>query len=90
MEKGVTEDERHGLNGREFEQALGDGKGPGSLACCSPGGGKTLDTTEQLNNNTFCVPTANIQHSIGKTLKFVSSIAAFVYTLETRFWLFTF
>ena len=69
--KGTAEDKTVGwhyqFNGREFEQALGDGKGPGSLACCSPGGGKTLDTTEQLNNNTFCVPTANIQHSIGKT-----------------------
>jgi len=86
----VTEDERHRLNAHEFEQALGDGKGPGSLACCSPGGGKALDMTEQLKNNTFCVPPANIQHSIGKTLKFVSSISAFVSTLETRFWLFTF
>ena len=24
------------LNGREFEQALGDGEGQGSLTCCSP------------------------------------------------------
>ena len=26
----------HQLNGHEFEQALGDGEGQGSLACCSP------------------------------------------------------
>ena len=26
----------HRLNGHESEQALGDGKGQGSLACCSP------------------------------------------------------
>ena len=26
----------HRLNGQEFQQALGDGKGQGSLACCSP------------------------------------------------------
>ena len=26
----------HRLNGREFEQALGDSGGQGSLACCSP------------------------------------------------------
>ena len=26
----------HQLNGHEFEQSLGDSKGPGSLACCSP------------------------------------------------------
>ena len=35
----------------EFEQDLGDGEGQGSLACCSPGGCKESDTTEQLNNN---------------------------------------
>ena len=36
----MTEDEmvgwHHRLNGPEFEQALGDGEGQGSLACCSP------------------------------------------------------
>ena len=30
----------HQLNGREFEQAPGDGEGQGSLACCSPWGPK--------------------------------------------------
>ena len=39
-EKGMTEDEtvwcHHQLNGREFEQALGDGEAEGSLACCTP------------------------------------------------------
>ena len=39
------------LNGHEFEQALGDGEGQGSLACCSPWGRQELDMTEQLNNN---------------------------------------
>jgi len=29
----------------EFEQTLGDGKGQGSLACCSPWSHKDLDTT---------------------------------------------
>ena len=49
----MTEDEMVGwyprLNGHEFEQALGDGEGQGSLACCSPWGRQELDTTEQLN-----------------------------------------
>ena len=49
----MTEDEmvgwHHGLNGHEFEKALGDGDGEGSLACCSPWSLKELDTTEQLN-----------------------------------------
>ena len=28
----------HGVNGHEFEQALGDGDGQGSLVCCIPWG----------------------------------------------------
>ena len=39
-EKGMTEDEiagwHHWLNEHEFEQALGDGEGQGSLECWSP------------------------------------------------------
>ena len=41
----------HQLNGHECEQALGDGEGQGSLACCSPRGCKESDMTERLNNN---------------------------------------
>ena len=56
-EKGKTEDEmvgwHHWLNGHEFEQALGDGEGQGSLVCCSPWGRKESDMTEWLNNK-FC------------------------------------
>ena len=41
-EKGIREDElvgwHHQLNGHEFEQALEDDEGQGSLACCSPWG----------------------------------------------------
>ena len=52
-EKGTTEDEmvgwQHGLNGHEFEQALGVGDGQGSLACCSPWCHKELDMTERMN-----------------------------------------
>ena len=33
----------HRLNGREFEQALGDGDRQGSLACCSSWGPKVSD-----------------------------------------------
>ena len=40
----------HRLNGHEFEQALGDGEGQGSLACYSPWGRKESDMTEQLND----------------------------------------
>ena len=38
-------------DGHEFEQALGEGEGQGSLVCCSPRGRKELDTTDRLNNN---------------------------------------
>ena len=41
----------HQLNGHEFEQALGDGEGQGSLACCSPWGLKDSDMTEPLNSS---------------------------------------
>ena len=55
MEKGMIEDkmvgQHHRLNGHEFEQALRDGEGQGSLACCSPWGHKELDMTEELNNS---------------------------------------
>ena len=54
-EKGMTEDEmvgwHHWLNGQEFEQALADGEGQESFACCSPWGCKELDTAEWLNDN---------------------------------------
>ena len=36
----------HRLNGREFEQTLGDGEGQGSLECCSAWGHKESDKTE--------------------------------------------
>ena len=51
----MTEDEMvewyHRLNGREFEQTLGDSEGQGSLECCSPWGRKELDMTQRLKNN---------------------------------------
>ena len=51
----MVEDEMVGwhqpLNGHEFEQTLEDSEGQESLACCSPGGFKELDTTQRLNNN---------------------------------------
>ena len=51
----MTEDNmvgwHHRLNGHESEQALGDGEGQGSPACCRPWGRKGLDMTERLNSN---------------------------------------
>ena len=67
-EKGTTEDKmvgwHHRLNGHESEQAMGDGEGRGSLACCSPWGHscKELDMTERLNNNRSLVTA--MQHSL--------------------------
>ena len=52
-EKGMTEDGmvgwHHWLNGHEFEQALGDSEGQGSLECYSPWGRKDSDVTERMN-----------------------------------------
>jgi len=39
----------HRLDGHEFEQALGDGDGQGSLVWCSPWSQKQLDMTERLS-----------------------------------------
>jgi len=52
--EGATEDEmvgfHHQLNEHEFEHVLGVGDRQGSLACCSPWGGKKSDMTEtELN-----------------------------------------
>ena len=51
----MTEDKMvgwcHQLDGHEFEQALGDGEGQGSLVCCIPWGHKESDTTEWNNSN---------------------------------------
>ena len=59
-EKGTTEDEmvgwHHWLDGHESEQALGDGKGQGSLACSSAWGCKVSDMTELLNSNNCILP----------------------------------
>ena len=40
----------HHRDGREFEQALGDGEGQGKLACFSPWCCKESDMTERLNS----------------------------------------
>ena len=51
----MTQDEivawHYQLNGREFEQALGNSEVQGSLACCSPWGHKESGTTELLNSS---------------------------------------
>ena len=43
----------HWLNGHEFEQALGDCDGQGSLERCSPWGQKELDRTERVNSQGY-------------------------------------
>ena len=41
----------HHFNAHEFEQALVDGEGQGSRACCSPLGHKKSEMIVRLNNN---------------------------------------
>ena len=54
-EKRATKDEmigrHHCLKRHELQQTPGDGKGQGSLVCCSPREHKESDTTWWLNNN---------------------------------------
>ena len=49
----MTDDEmvgwHHQLNGHEFEQALEDSEGQGSLACYSPWGHKESDTGREVH-----------------------------------------
>ena len=40
------------VNGHEFEQTPRDGKGQGSLVCCSTLGSKESNMTELCNSNT--------------------------------------
>ena len=68
-EKGTTEDEmigwHHQPNGHEFEQALGDGKGQGSLVCCNPRVHKESDSTEWMSNDkglTWLSYSSGIEH----------------------------
>ena len=62
-EKGMTEDEMvgwpHLLNGHECEQTPGDGKGQGSLACCSPWGHKSQTWLSYWTNHTSWSPRFN-------------------------------
>ena len=75
----MTEDEmvgwHHQLNGHEFEQAIGYGKGQGSLACCSQWGLKESDMTEQLNNNFLVI---SIAFCIFQQLNMSKSICFFL------------
>ena len=59
----------HQLNGHEFEQALGDGEGQGSLAFCSPWGHEESDTW--LNNNTVCKECLTKGSQLGRDLESV-------------------
>ena len=72
--KGAMEDEmvgwHHWLNGHEFEQALGDSEGQGSLVCCGQWGHKESDRTEWLNTNTT---TPSDQPQIHERLLFIGS-----------------
>jgi len=85
-EKGTTEDEmvgwHHRLNGHEFEQALGDGDGQGSLACCSPWGHKastwlsdwTTTTTARASLHPYTPPRSmDLQHLLSYVLLSFSS-----------------
>ena len=62
----------HQLNGHEFEQALGDGEGHGSLLCCSLWGCKGSDMTEKLNSDNSLIEV--LLYVIGSLLLAASKI----------------
>ena len=76
-DKGTTENEtvgwHHWLNGHEFEQTLGDGKGQGSLACWSPWGRKKSDTTQRLKQQSWyaILYVTSTQYSESQILKLI-------------------
>ena len=56
----------HRLNGHEFEQTLGGGKGQGCLACCSPWGCKEGQTQlSEFSDRTTTKPSGNGCHLWG-------------------------
>ena len=65
----MTEDKmvgwHHRLNAHEFEQALGDGEGQGSLLCSNPRGCKESDTSEQLTLSLFRMHWVGILPNMG-------------------------
>ena len=53
----------HGINEYEFQQALGDSEGQGSLVCCRSWGHKEWNMTEGLINNHLQSPNGFLEHS---------------------------
>ena len=79
----------HRLNGHEFEQAPGGGEGQGSLACCSPGGHKESDMTEQLNNNNCCCHFDIVPPSLLCRLRFFFNVLFWGYVIKYASWFFS-
>ena len=86
-EKGTIENEmvgwHHQLSGHDFQQALGDGEGHGSLVCCSPWGRKVghIWATELNLFPTFCTWT-NSFSLLGSENYTGSLIQCVYYSLE--------
>ena len=87
-EKWVTEDEmvgwHHWLNGHEIEQTPGDGKGQGSLACCSPWACKDLGMTKWLNYFKFLFQLCQLSSQVLKddAVKVLQSICLQIWKTE--------
>ena len=57
----------HWCEGHELGQTLGDGKGQGGLACCSPWDRKMSHTIRQLNNSNSNANGKNPPATVGDT-----------------------
>ena len=68
----------HWFNGHEFEQTLGDGRGQGNLACCSPWGCRVRHdlVTEQQGQHVYLIGLLwRLTGLIYKTLRTVSGVS---------------
>ena len=64
----------HLLNGCEFEQTLGAGKGRGSLVCYSPWARKESNRTEQLNNGIHTEKYTCHKRTVDESSQFIISM----------------
>ena len=71
------------LEGHEFEQALGDGEGQGSLACCSPWGHKDLNMTERMNNMYTALLNKIVQCNNGYNLRHLLNTNILAWTISS-------
>ena len=70
------------LNAHEVEQTPGEGKGQGSLVCCSPWDCKESDTPERVNNNSVNFGDTHLQFTALPTPRLDTSLILRAHTAK--------